>query len=265
MRRSRGLQPAALLLVLLVAFPSALAVEAPPAGAPCPGNAAEGRGTVVFTFDDGLASQLGAAAILSERGYCATFYVVAGELREDSAYEDSLSQAEVRSLAAMGQDVESHSMTHPDLTTLSPEARREELVRSRATLEALTGQPVRHFAYPYGAYDAAVVRDTASVYLSARAAWDVPASRYSIPARCVERTDTVADVEAWVDEAVATGGALWLCFHEIDRSGGQYAWTPGALRQVVDHVAASGASVRTHAQMADAGLLPSRAFSGPGT
>lgn len=228
----------------------------PPPSTACAGNAKSGTGTVVFTFDDGLSNHVDAARILSSRGYCGTFYVIAGSFREGPWYTSYLSRQEVQDMSRAGQDVESHTMSHADLTTLSAAARHDELARSKAVLEEVTGKAVRHFAYPYGAYNDAVVQDTASVYVSARGAWDVPASRYTLPARCVERTDTVATVKAWVDEAVATGGTVLLCFHAIDGSGTQYAWTPAALQQVVDLVAASGASVRTVAQLGDAGLLP---------
>jgi peptidoglycan/xylan/chitin deacetylase (PgdA/CDA1 family) len=78
----------------------------------------------------------------------------------------TLTEAELTELARDGLvDVGCHTLTHSPLSLLGPAAQREEIVQARARLEALTGRPVRTFAYPYGRrsdYDAravALVRD----------------------------------------------------------------------------------------------------------
>jgi peptidoglycan/xylan/chitin deacetylase (PgdA/CDA1 family) len=50
--------------------------------------------------------------------------------------------------------VGAHSVTHPSLPSLSTEGQREEIGTSKDALEALTGQPIRRLAYPFGDYDA---------------------------------------------------------------------------------------------------------------
>ena len=73
----------------------------------------------------------------------------------------TLTEAELTELARDGLvDVGCHTLTHPPLSLLGPAAQREEIVQARARLEALTGRPVRTFAYPYGRrsdYDARAV------------------------------------------------------------------------------------------------------------
>jgi peptidoglycan/xylan/chitin deacetylase (PgdA/CDA1 family) len=44
----------------------------------------------------------------------------------------------------------SHSVTHSMLSSLNEAEQRQEIVVSKASLEALTGRPVTMFAYPYG-------------------------------------------------------------------------------------------------------------------
>jgi peptidoglycan/xylan/chitin deacetylase (PgdA/CDA1 family) len=44
-----------------------------------------------------------------------------------------------------------HTLTHPDLTTLTEERIREETGESKARIEDALGAPVTSFAYPYGA------------------------------------------------------------------------------------------------------------------
>ncbi|MGQ0655423.1 MAG: polysaccharide deacetylase family protein [Betaproteobacteria bacterium] len=53
-------------------------------------------------------------------------------------------------LHACGMQIGAHTMTHSILAEMPLDAAREEIVRSRARLEAITGAPVRLFAYPNG-------------------------------------------------------------------------------------------------------------------
>lgn len=52
---------------------------------------------------------------------------------------------------------ESHTKTHPNLTSLSEIVAREELAGSKAAIEANLSKTCRHLAYPYGGYDASVI------------------------------------------------------------------------------------------------------------
>jgi len=72
-----------------------------------------------------------------------------------------LSLADLRALVASGFSVGSHTRTHPLLVGLPDAARRDELEGSRRDLESRLGLSVRHFAYPDGQFDSAVVRSVA--------------------------------------------------------------------------------------------------------
>jgi peptidoglycan/xylan/chitin deacetylase (PgdA/CDA1 family) len=119
----------------------------------------EGRplaGTAAITFDDGYECTVGRAwPILRSFKAPATLFLDTGRL---DGPRPALSHAEVRAMAAEGMEIGSHSVSHPDLTTLDDAALREELVRSRESLSALTGGPIRGFAHPFGRYDERVVR-----------------------------------------------------------------------------------------------------------
>ncbi|MEX2574293.1 MAG: polysaccharide deacetylase family protein [Balneolaceae bacterium] len=52
-----------------------------------------------------------------------------------------------------GFEIGAHSMNHPDLSDFGLRKIREEIVRSRQTLEYLLGEPVHSFAYPHGLLD----------------------------------------------------------------------------------------------------------------
>lgn len=77
-----------------------------------------------------------------------------------------LSSAGVVALARAGVDIGGHTCSHPILAGLGDDVAREEIVRNRAELAALTGSAPRFFAYPngrpgrdYGARDVALVRE----------------------------------------------------------------------------------------------------------
>jgi peptidoglycan/xylan/chitin deacetylase (PgdA/CDA1 family) len=65
----------------------------------------------------------------------------------------SLDPDEVIRLAGAPQiDIGAHSVTHPMLSTQSPDTQRWEMRQSKQDLEALIGRPVAGFAYPHGDY-----------------------------------------------------------------------------------------------------------------
>lgn len=57
---------------------------------------------------------------------------------------------QVAGLAAAGMTIGAHTRHHPILTRIAPEEARREIGGSRDDLEAITGAPVRCFAYPNG-------------------------------------------------------------------------------------------------------------------
>lgn len=57
---------------------------------------------------------------------------------------------DIRTLAAAGMDIESHTRRHRVLQTLSSEQMAEELAGSRDDIERAIGKPVRTVAYPVG-------------------------------------------------------------------------------------------------------------------
>lgn len=56
----------------------------------------------------------------------------------------------IRTMAAQRFEIGAHTVSHPILTSLSDEAARHEIEQGKRDLEAITGTPVRYFAYPNG-------------------------------------------------------------------------------------------------------------------
>lgn len=122
---------------------------------------------IVFTFDDGYQNILPHAhPVLSEIGWPYTVYLVTeriggrNEWVEPEGYEATplLNTAEIAQLAADPLvTFGAHTTTHPKLDQLSLEAAREQVTRSKQQLEARLVRPIRHFCYPYGHFNDAVV------------------------------------------------------------------------------------------------------------
>jgi peptidoglycan/xylan/chitin deacetylase (PgdA/CDA1 family) len=140
---------------------------------------------VVLTFDDGRASQWNAVQQLNARGMKGVFFVLGGT--------NALSDAQIRQIVAWGHEIESHTMSHPQLSKLSDQQLASELVRSKQSLEAKFGVPIRYVAYPYGDYDQRVINAViAAGYEGAIAAWGggswTPDKRWQEPRILVDGT-----------------------------------------------------------------------------
>jgi len=111
--------------------------------------------TVVLTFDDGhddFATR--AVPVLLRYDFTATAFVVPGFLGRPSY----MTAAQVQQVAAAGFTIGAHTLHHVDLPAKSAAVAEVEIEASRTQLQSLTGQPVLDFAYPYGRYNAAVVK-----------------------------------------------------------------------------------------------------------
>lgn len=62
-----------------------------------------------------------------------------------------LSPEQLRSMREAGVEIGAHTVTHPILSTLSPEAAQREMSASKIQIENAIGSPIRAFAYPFGA------------------------------------------------------------------------------------------------------------------
>jgi peptidoglycan/xylan/chitin deacetylase (PgdA/CDA1 family) len=126
---------------------------------------------VAITIDDGYKSAINyAAPVLKQYGYPWTFFVYPAFITRTES-KGAASWPDLLELQKEGVDIESHSMTHPQLTShlhkfngsvhnLSPQEYdaflTEETAGAKQILEHEMGKPIEYFAYPYGAYNQTV-------------------------------------------------------------------------------------------------------------
>ena len=107
---------------------------------------------IVFSFDDGYHSHYtNALPILRARRWPGVLNL------QTELLETDLPPPEVRALIAAGWEVDAHTVTHPDLTTLPPARLRAEVAGSREQIRRRFGVPANFFCYPAGRYNAAVL------------------------------------------------------------------------------------------------------------
>jgi peptidoglycan/xylan/chitin deacetylase (PgdA/CDA1 family) len=137
---------------------------------------ASGRHRVALTFDDGMRSvHRDALPVLAAAKAPFTVYLVSGFIGRDNRWPSQppsiprfelMDWAELEELAAAGVELGGHTASHAALRGLGETELRRELADSKRELEQRLGRPVRHFAYPYGAFDEAAARAVAASYAS---------------------------------------------------------------------------------------------------
>ncbi len=128
-------------------------------GAPLPP-----RSTAV-TFDDAYDDfHEHALPVVAELGIPVTLFAVAGRVGGTNDWDRKRGEPQrslmdwprLREVAEAGVEIGSHSLTHPDLRSLSDDVLAQECRTSRMRLEDGVGRKVGLFAYPHGLYDARV-------------------------------------------------------------------------------------------------------------
>ena len=183
---------------------------------------------ITLTFDDGNADQMTAASTLKNLGLHGTYFVPSGWIDQPSYF----TSANLQQLYADGNEIAGHTVTHPDLVTLTSDEVTRQVCNGRVAL-ANMGFKVTSFAYPFASLDPAVQTIVKNCgFNSARGLGDLyskddpglpaaetipPANPYDTAApEEVDSTWTLQNLENSVTRAQAAGGGwVQLTFHHI--------------------------------------------------
>mgnify|MGYP001079625987 CR=1 FL=1 len=106
--------------------------------------------SILITFDDGYMNNYTEAfPMLKELNMTATIFCVGNSL--DGSYY--LSEEAIKEMSDYGIDIESHTVNHVHLDTMSYDEQLLELKNSKNILEKITGKEVLSLAYPFGDYN----------------------------------------------------------------------------------------------------------------
>lgn len=115
------------------------------------------RRAVTFSFDDGVVQDVRLVELLNKYGLKGTFNINSGKFGiKDTIVRNGRSVCHDRILESdicriyEGHEVAAHTLTHPNLTTVSDEVIIREVEEDRKRLSALLGYEVLGMAYPGG-------------------------------------------------------------------------------------------------------------------
>ncbi len=218
---------------------------------------------VSLTFDDGQSSQYSTLPMLQSRGMRGTYYINSGYVGSSSYY---MTWPQIHELAAAGDEIGGHTLTHADLTKVSLSTAQHEVCDDRTNLINQGFTPVASFAYPYAAVNATaeqVVHDCGYASVGGVVSGNVcsgcpyaetvpPADPFALstPEPAVSST-TLAELQTYVTQAETHGGGwVILTFHGIcsNSCAGSNSLNPSVFTAFLDWLqprAATGTVVRT--------------------
>jgi len=239
-------------LVILGALLFTVFVAAAQQARICPWDG-DRKAAVVITFDDWTPGQYPVAVPeLNQRGLVATFFVMKSSIAGGPHGWPALVAT-----AARGHEIANHTLSHPDLTKVSPAQLGAEVRGMKAEADAaLPAQQMITLAYPFGAFSQAVADSVRrSGHIAARSVF--PASNnytyafartdddyYRILTFGMDGTITRRALEQQVNQVVQGGGLLTIMYHSVDDAAGThhdnwYALVPqDSLRGQLDMLAA---------------------------
>lgn len=189
---------------------------------------------VAVTYDDGPSGFTAELLdILAAHEAPATFFMLGGAV---AGAGDVVARA-----AASGHELASHSMTHPDLTSVSTKAARAEVLDAGKLITEITGQPVTMYRPPYGALNEEVID-----------AVKLPAILWSIDTLDWQRP---GEAELIDRAAVAASPGDIILFHDT------HADTVNAAGEVLEVLKDRGLTPVTVTQLFE-GAVPSGRVSG---
>jgi len=210
-------------------------------------DASFNRALVSITFDDGDVTQYtNARPLLNQYNEPSTYYIISGDLRK-TGY---MNASQIAQLQQEGNQIGSHTVTHPFLTSLTTTQLTNELKNSKNKLQGLYGS-VMDFATPYGYYNDTVLRYIRKYYHSNRISTDGLNTRqnfniYTIKVKAVLNTTTLSDVQTWVAQAQQTNSWLVLLYHRVESgSSDPYTVDTNVFASQVQTIHDSGIPVET--------------------
>ena len=224
---------------------------------------------VSLTFDDGRQTQYAAREPLNAHGMRGTFYVNSG-LVGATISDYHMTWNQLHELAADGNEVGGHSLTHPHLTRISAADLRREICDDRTKLLEQGFSPVASFAYPFMEEDATVESMVKKCgYSSARWGGGIRSPgcagcpfAETIPPKnpLVIRTPTdintgttLAMMKRAVTQAEVNGGGwVVLVFHSVCNACDKLSISPDQLTAFLDWLqprASTGTVVKTHGEV----------------
>jgi peptidoglycan-N-acetylglucosamine deacetylase len=187
-----------------------------------PGGASTaGKKVIALTFDDGPGPYTPAVlSVLQQYRVPASFFEIGDEVARYPEY--------AKMVAAAGYPVESHTWSHPDLTTLPASGVDAQIDMTQSEIQAVTGTTPQCVRPPYDAWNATVLNQIALRGLTTMS--------YSVD----PRDWTLPGVQVIVSRVV--GAAFPGAVVDMHDAGGDRSQTVAALPQIITQLRGEGYS-----------------------
>lgn len=215
------------------------------------------QGVVSIAFDDNYSNQFDYAfPLLQQYGISGTFYVRTDRI----GLSGYMTAEQLRDLENVGNEIGSHSHTHPTFTSLSETEIRDECALSKQILED-EGLTIRNFAYPNGPTNDYVDSIVSEYYRSGRTAYvepylmEAPTNQFRVAGFSAETADSTAItlLKEMVDQVQATNGWAIIFFHNIipDGTYQQYTTSTADFEILLSYIVTKGVETLTVDQVLD--------------
>lgn len=129
---------------------------------------------LAITFDDGMRSVYNnALPVLKDANVPSHLYLTTGYVGGKNNWPtqpagaptfEMMNWQEIEACVEAGMQIENHTVSHPDLRRLAQKQIEDECEIADLSIEKQFGRRPRHFAYPYGIYDARVAEIVGQKY-----------------------------------------------------------------------------------------------------
>ena len=224
-------------------------------------------GTISITFDDGMQDNYDYAyPLMQARGIVGTFYVITDNLSDFSHNNTYLSIAELKTMQNSGNEIGSHSKTHPNFANLTDQQIRDQCSISKQVLQS-NGLTVNNFAYPGGAHNNQSDSIVSQYYRSSRGTFGsitacilhFPVSQWFIPGFTGDTgtTSNVSRLKSAVDQVGAANGWAIFYFHCVRPIvTSPYMISTDDFASFLDYIVSKGVTTVTVNQGLNTGKLP---------
>jgi peptidoglycan/xylan/chitin deacetylase (PgdA/CDA1 family) len=212
------------------------------------------QGIVTFSFDDNKASQYSTAKpVLDGYSYPATVYTIPSKV----GTTNYMTLAQLKTLQSNGWDISNHTWDHPYLSALTDAQIEAEFYQSKQWL--LTNgftKGANDMALPHGDYNDDHVLPIARKYfrsvrtINHQVETYPAADPYRLRTFYILSSVTLAQAKTAVDQAIANKEWLLFTFHDLESpTTAPESWLPADFQSLVAYVNASGATVKTVADV----------------
>ncbi|HEX5456696.1 MAG TPA: polysaccharide deacetylase family protein [Candidatus Saccharimonadales bacterium] len=215
---------------------------------------------ISVTFDDGWESVYTVAApLLQKYGIHTTQYIISSTYKQ----KNYLSQSQIDSLLASGHEIGCHTVTHPDLTSLSDSDLWQELNGCKTTLEKEYHIVPLDFASPYGRFNKRTISEIKKVFVTHRNTegdfidgidnYDINLKqtfdRYNIISITVRRDTPISQLKQVVDYTVKHKGWLVFDYHQVDEGSSVYGLDKKSLGKQLAYLSSTPVKIVTIQQV----------------